>query len=199
MNDKGNYNNICLNHHLIKSSQILAIEKLIPKELYSLYLLFWKMNFLLPKNIFATFSLIYKLNGKRFISYHVKFQLTPIYICSNRKYWIIFSILIKSFSFLTLSWGSPLWYRNQSIELRSKYYIRFLYDNGLRHERVKKKDTKLCSYCRLQDETINNILLNVNLLSNYGMIWDIIVNVALIFQFQIHRVPLLDSLKLILI
>ena len=40
LNDKGNYNNICLNHNLIKNSQILAIEKLIPKELYSLYLLF---------------------------------------------------------------------------------------------------------------------------------------------------------------
>ena len=33
-----------------------------------------------------------------------------------------------------------------------------------------KKDTKLCSYCGLQDETINHILLNVMLLSNYGVI-----------------------------
>ena len=41
-------------------------------------------------------------------------------------------------------------------------------------------------------------LLNVNLLSNYGVIWDIIVNVALMFQFLIHRLPLLDSLKLII-
>ena len=32
-----------------------------------------------------------------------------------------------------------------------------------------KKDTKLCSYCRLQDETIT-FLWNVNLLSNYGAI-----------------------------
>ena len=42
-----------------------------------------------------------------------------------------------------------------------------------------KTDTKLCSYCKLQDETINH----VNLLSNYGVIWGIIVNVALLFQF----------------
>ena len=37
LNDKGNCNNIIyLNHHLIKDNKILAIEKLIPKELYSL-------------------------------------------------------------------------------------------------------------------------------------------------------------------
>ena len=37
LNDKGNCKNIIyLNHHLIKNNQILAIEKLIPKELYSL-------------------------------------------------------------------------------------------------------------------------------------------------------------------
>ena len=38
--------------------------------------------------------------------------------------------------FLTLSWQSPLSYRNQSIDLRSKSMDWFLYDNGLRHERV---------------------------------------------------------------
>ena len=37
LNDKINCKNIIyLNHHLIKNNQILAIEKLIPKELYSL-------------------------------------------------------------------------------------------------------------------------------------------------------------------
>ena len=36
LNDKGDLKNIiCLNHHLIKNNQILAIEKLIPRELYS--------------------------------------------------------------------------------------------------------------------------------------------------------------------
>ena len=34
LNDKGN----CKNNHLIKNNQILAIEKLIPKELYSIVL-----------------------------------------------------------------------------------------------------------------------------------------------------------------
>ena len=37
---------------------------------------------------------------------------------------------------LTLSWRRPLSYRNQSINLRSKSMNWFLYDNGLRHERV---------------------------------------------------------------
>ena len=39
---------------------------------------------------------------------------------------------------LTLSWRMPLSYRNQSIDLRSKSMDWFLYDNGLRHERVKQ-------------------------------------------------------------
>ena len=37
---------------------------------------------------------------------------------------------------LTLSWRRPLSYRNQSIDLGSKSMDWFLYDNGLRHERV---------------------------------------------------------------
>ena len=39
---------------------------------------------------------------------------------------------------LTLSWRRPL-YRNQSIDLLSKPMDWLLYDNGLRHERVKTK------------------------------------------------------------
>ena len=41
-------------------------------------------------------------------------------------------------SFLTLSWQSPLSYRNQFVDWRSKSMDWFLYDNGLCHERVKK-------------------------------------------------------------
>ena len=37
---------------------------------------------------------------------------------------------------LTLSWRRPISYRNQSIDLRSKSMDWFLYDIGLRHERV---------------------------------------------------------------
>ena len=39
--------------------------------------------------------------------------------------------------YLTLSWRRPLSYRNQSIDLLRKSMDWFLYDNGLRHERVK--------------------------------------------------------------
>ena len=39
---------------------------------------------------------------------------------------------------LTLSWRMPLSYRNQSIDLLRKSLDWCLYDNGLRHERVKK-------------------------------------------------------------
>ena len=38
---------------------------------------------------------------------------------------------------LTLSWRKPLWYRNQSIDLVLKSMDWFLYDNDLRHEKVK--------------------------------------------------------------
>ena len=40
---------------------------------------------------------------------------------------------------LTLSWRRPLPYRNQSTDLLRKSMDWFLLDNGLRHERVKKK------------------------------------------------------------
>ena len=50
-------------------------------------------------------------------------------------------ILSKNLSlwiqFLTLSWRRPLSYRNQSNDLHSKSVDWFLYDSGLRHERVK--------------------------------------------------------------
>ena len=41
-------------------------------------------------------------------------------------------------NYLTLSWRKPILYRNQSIDLRSKSMDWFLYDIGLRHERVKQ-------------------------------------------------------------
>ena len=40
---------------------------------------------------------------------------------------------------LTLSWRRTLSYRNQSIDLLRKLMDWFLYDNGLRHERVMLK------------------------------------------------------------
>ena len=39
---------------------------------------------------------------------------------------------------LNLSWRRPLSYTNQSIDLQSKSMDWFIYDNGLRHERVNE-------------------------------------------------------------
>ena len=47
--------------------------------------------------------------------------------------------ILKIWIFLTLSWRRPISYRPQSIDLRSKSMDLFLYDIGLRHERVKKR------------------------------------------------------------
>ena len=44
---------------------------------------------------------------------------------------------------LTLLWRGPLSYRNQSIDLQSKSMDWFLYDNGLRHERVNRLWNKI--------------------------------------------------------
>ena len=44
--------------------------------------------------------------------------------------------LLSPYTYLALSWRRPLSYRNQSIDLQSKSMDSFLYDNGLRHERV---------------------------------------------------------------
>ena len=83
LNDKGNCKNIIyLNHHLIKNNQIIAIEKLIPKELYSLSVVLKNEFPTSPKhfsNVFSNLQVEWK-------EIHGKFQLTPIYVCSNIKY-----------------------------------------------------------------------------------------------------------------
>ena len=47
---------------------------------------------------------------------------------------------------LTLSWRRPLSYRNHPIDLQSKSMDWFLYDNGLRHERVNYKTSTRLKY-----------------------------------------------------
>ena len=48
--------------------------------------------------------------------------------------WITSSLFVKTT--LTLLWRRPLSYRNQSTDLQSKSMNWFLYDRGLRHDRV---------------------------------------------------------------
>ena len=50
---------------------------------------------------------------------------------------IIMKIFIMWRFLLTLSWRRPLSYRNQSIDLLCESIDWFLYDMGVRHERVK--------------------------------------------------------------
>ena len=48
-----------------------------------------------------------------------------------------FEVWVWQGFYLILSWWRPLSYRNQSTELQSKSMDWFLYDSGLRHERVR--------------------------------------------------------------
>ena len=51
-------------------------------------------------------------------------------------------------TYLTFSWRRPLSYRNQSIDLRSKSMDWFLFNNGLRQERVKKNHIMVAQYIK---------------------------------------------------
>ena len=62
---------------------------------------------------------------------YLKLIICYIYV-NNRRH-----ALSLDFDYLTVSWRRPLSYRNQSINLLRKSMDWFLYDNGLRHERVK--------------------------------------------------------------
>ena len=70
-------------------------------------------------------------------------------------------------SILTLSWRRPLSYRNQSINLRSKSMNWFLYDNGLRHERVKEDSVEPFRLIYRDFEYLKHDLL-IAKLANYG-------------------------------
>ena len=58
--------------------------------------------------------------------------------------------IVNGWKLLTISWRRPLSYRNQSFDLQRKSMDWFLYDNSLRHERVKF------------DKVLNMSLLSIN-------------------------------------
>ena len=60
-------------------------------------------------------------------------------------------------SSLTLSWRRPLPYRNQSIDLLCKSMDWFLYDNGLRYERVNFVLTSKNDLLKYRNRVIGNI------------------------------------------
>ena len=60
---------------------------------------------------------------------------TFFYQKNSKSLFIKYLLHVPKFT-LTLSWRRPLSYKNQSIDLLLKLMDWFLYDNGLRHERV---------------------------------------------------------------
>ena len=86
------------------------------------------MTIFLPLN-----SLIICLKNKGML----KLPLKVLYFVAMIKLSFICVSFFHSTLYLTLSWRRPLSYRNQSTDLLCKSMDWFLYDNGLRHERVK--------------------------------------------------------------
>ena len=68
---------------------------------------------------------------------------------------------------LTLSWRRPLSYRNQPIDLRSKSMDWFLYDNGLRHERVNHLQSILTELITLILHFARNLFSVIRLFLNF--------------------------------
>ena len=69
--------------------------------------------------------------------------------------------------YLNFSWRRPLSYRNRTIDLLRKSMDWFLYDNGLRHERVKRIDGRLGDN---SDNVIANLFQNKNYPPAYDQI-----------------------------
>ena len=91
------------------------------------------------------FALLLCFIGWHIFSNWIMIQDIKIFKTSNNlfqkiKYFVSFDLAIR----LTLSWRRPISYRNQSIDLRSKSMDWFLYDIGLRNERVKIFSSKIC-------------------------------------------------------
>ena len=91
----------------------------------------WKIDFYSNKKVFTRSGNCKLLLNQRYM----------LFIITINFYIPCFSIVTSLLNLivnLTLSWRRPLSYRNQSIDLLCKSMECFLYDNGLRHERVKR-------------------------------------------------------------
>ena len=92
----------------------------------------------LHQNIFGLRKKVLIYSCKRYnnllVETNFSWQLVPVFF--KRQQHLNGNNLEAFLNHLTLSWRRPLSYRNQSIHLQSKSVHCFLYDNGLRHERV---------------------------------------------------------------
>ena len=111
-----------MNHHLIKNNQILAIDKLIPKELYSLSI-FLKNELPTSQKYFCNIFPNLQVEWK-------KIYLLPRKVSNDTN--------LRMFQYKIL---------NNVLYLNKQLFI------------FSKKDTKLCSYCKLQDKAINHIFV----------------------------------------
>ena len=131
---------------------------------FYLYDLFFR-NYFLRKKRLSNFP-------KCFVAIHIFFVQTAkilIFWFFIKVEHIGFSVrhtlfYVLSLYLLTLSWRRPLLYRNQSIDVQSKSMDWFLYDNGLRHERVKNLFWSLERFLISFDKFFqaNNYLFKVN-------------------------------------
>ena len=111
-----------MKHHLIKNNQILAIEKLIGKELYSLSLVL-KNEFPMSQKYFCN------------IFPNLQIELKKVYLLPRK---VSSDTNLHMFQYRIL---------NNILNLNKQLFI------------FNKKDTKMCFYCKLQDETINHIFV----------------------------------------
>ena len=100
------------------------------KQLQNIYQIF--QNLWRKLSIASATLLIHKLKIRNTFDVYWSFiYLSFIHLTYH------FVLLPVNLSILTLSWRRPLSYRNQAIDLLRKSMDWFLYDMGLRHERVK--------------------------------------------------------------
>ena len=92
------------------------------------------------------FSVKFFVKIYRYVPYGYRILLASV------SFWDVEKVLKLRLISLTLLWRRPLLYRNQSIDLQSKSMDYFLYDNGLRHERVKKV-VFITNKCEAQDRS----------------------------------------------
>ena len=130
LNDNGNCQNLeYLSHHLIKNNQILALEKLIPKELYSLSI-FLKTEIPTSQKYFMRLFPNLQCDWK------------DIYLLPRK---VTIDTKLRIFQYKLLN----------NILYLNKHLFMF-----------RKKDTKHCSFCKLQDETINHLFVECNYSKN---------------------------------
>ena len=130
LNDNGNCQNLeYLSHHLIKNNQILALEKLISKELYSLSI-FLKTEIPTSQKYFMRLFPNLQCDWK------------DIYLLPRK---VTIDTKLRIFQYKLLN----------NILYLNKHLFMF-----------RKKDTKHCSFCKLQDETINHLFVECNYSKN---------------------------------